>query len=530
MTNLIPVPEKVKVFEGTFSFAGEKIILDCSNELIKVIPAVERAFGMEFKQGKNPELSFVYSSGESDESYSLEISQSGITVYAKAYAGAFYGLQSLTQLYIIHGGSFPLMKITCDEPKYKWRGLHLDESRHFFGKATVKKLLDFMALYKLNRFHWHLTDDQGWRIEIEKYPLLTEIGSKRKGSQLKNWNSKEMENIPHEGFYTKEDIKEIIAYAKDRCIEIVPEIDFPAHCASAIASYNHLACRKIECEVPDFYGWIIPQSRGIKNWNRPLCLGSDEAVQFALDVIDEVAELFPYKYFHVGGDEAPTNEWKACPDCQKRIKDNGLKNEVALQGWFTNRVNAHLKEKGKIMIGWNEVLASSIVDRDIVCQYWTPKKDRNVFTHLEKGGQVILSWHKYFYFDMLHSYCGVEDVYNFTSKTAGIKPKWEKDILGVEAETWTEWIDEENELFFKIWNRTLALSECAWSYDGVKNYKDFCERLQKHKIIADKKDIYYGSDEYTMHKAKSKKARLCKKQGISINDYDCEYELDKLKR
>ncbi len=530
MINLIPMPERVRLHGGTFCLKGEAITLNCCNELIKVIPAVERAFKKAFRQADKAELSFVYSSAETDEGYSLEINDNGITVYAKKYAGAFYALQTLTQLYVTGDGELPLMKITSDEPKYKWRGMQLDESRHFFGKETVKKLLDFMALYKLNRFHWHLTDDQGWRIEIKKYPLLTEIGSKRKGTQQKNWNCPEIKAVPHEGFYTKDDIREIIAYAKDRCIEIVPEIDLPAHCASAIASYNHLACKKIECEVPDYFGWTIPHSRGIKNWNRPLCLGSDEAVSFALDVIDEVTELFPFEYFHVGGDEAPTNEWKDCPDCQKRIKENGLKNEVALQGWFTNKINAHLKERGKIMIGWNEVLASDIIDRDIVCQYWTPKKDKNIFSHLKKGGKVILSWHKYFYFDMLHNYCTVEGTYSFTSKTASIKPQWEAGILGVEGENWTEWTDKENELFFKLWHRSLALSECAWSFDHVKNYKDFLKRLQEHKKLADSMDIYYGLDDYTLKASKKKTERLSKKNGFSAADYDCEYKLDVLKR
>mgnify|MGYP003298330335 FL=1 len=263
--------------------------------------------------------------------------------------------------------------------------MQLDESRHFFGMQEVRKLIDYMAMYKLNRFHWHLTDDQGWRIEIKKHPLLTEIGSKRKGSQLHSWRSLDMSHTPVEGYYTHEDIKQIIAYAKARCVEIIPEIDFPAHCASVLASYNDLACREISCEVPDFFGGIIPESRGMKDWNRTLCLGKDEVLSFVYDVIDEVAELFPFPYFHVGGDEAPKNEWEKCPRCQERMKAEGLKNETELQGWFTNKLNAYLKTQGKIMIGWNEVLAAKGIDSDIVAQYWISRNGKNVIKHLTQS-------------------------------------------------------------------------------------------------------------------------------------------------
>lgn len=527
--NLIPMPENVREKEGFFAFEGESIIVNCADELKDIVPMIKSTFNLKIRRGKKgARLCVIYSETEKEESYSLDVSKEKAEIYAKTYNGAFYALQTLNQLFSLEDGKIPCLRITRDEPKYSWRGLHLDESRHFFGKETVKKLLDFMALYKMNRFHWHLTDDQGWRIEIEKYPLLTEIGSKRKGSQLGNWESKRMENISHEGYYTKDDIREIVLYAKKRCIEIVPEVDFPAHSAAAIASYNNLACRDIPCEVPDFFGGIIPVSRGVDNWNRTLCLGKDEVISFVFDVIDEVSELFPFEYFHVGGDEAPVTEWQKCPLCQERIKKEGLSNEVALQGWFTNKLNAYLKQKGKIMIGWNEVLAADITDRDIVAQYWTPKKDKNVFNHLKNDGQVILSWHKYFYFDMLHTYCTVKGTYNFTSKTAKIKPEWEKGILGLECENWTEWTDEEDELFFKLWHRSLAMSESAWSQEIVKNYKDFTRRLQCHKKLAEKSGIYYGSDEMTMKVNGLKKNILSKKNGFELKDFDSEYRLSKI--
>lgn len=532
MINIIPIPEKFTRQQGHLSFDKKTAGIYIPEEF----SSLREEAGYEAVSLKDEALiKITYSEKEKREGYSLEIKRDGIEIEAADAAGAFYALQSLKQLIALsqeEKGAVRLsfLKIINDAPRYSWRGLHLDESRHFFGKKTVKKLLDFMSLYKLNRFHWHLTDDQGWRVEIEKYPRLTEIGSTRVGSQLHNWGCEDMDDKTVEGYYTKEDIREIVAYAKQRFIEIVPEIDFPAHSLAAIAGYNSLACREKECEVANYFGAIIPHKSGNKDWNRPLCLGKDEAVQFAFDVIEEVADLFPFGYFHVGGDEAPTNEWKKCPDCQKRIKDEKLKDEVALQGWFTNQLNDCLKKKGKTMIGWNEVLAADFVDSDIVAQYWTPKKDKNVTKHLEKGGKVILSNHKYFYFDMLYTYCTVKGTYSYSPEVMKIGKQHEKSILGVEAEMWTEWTATEKELFFKLWHRGLALSETAWSKEEAKDYNSFKNRLQLHKKIADEKGYYYGEDSMTLKPNGLKKTLLAKKNGFTIKDFDSEYRLSELMR
>ena len=533
MIKLIPMPENIKEFQGGYSMDRDAVSLFFDKELESIsemVPQILKITAVE--PDKNVDISFIYDSKAEENAYSLSISDSGVKVYASSYEGAFYGLTTVRQLYKTDITDNKILSSSCleiknDKPLYDWRGLHLDESRHFFGKDTVKKFIDFMSLYKLNRFHWHLTDDQGWRIEIKKYPLLTEIGSKRKGEQLHSWKSLERDETPSDGYYTQEEIKEIIEYAKKRCVEIVPEIDFPAHSAAAIAAYNDLACREIPCEVFDFCGWDMAKQKGLRDYNRPLCLGKDKAIEFVFDVIDEVSALFPFEYFHVGGDESPIDEWKKCPACRERMKKEKLKSETDLQGWFTNKVNAHLKSKGKIMVGWNEILASNI-DRDIVAQYWTPKKDKKVNEHLKNGGKVILSWHKYFYFDMLYSYCTAKGTYNFTYKTAYVPTELSKNVLGVEGENWTEWTRNEEELFFKVYNRTLALSETAWSTDSAKDYKGFVKRMNSHKKIMDSLGIFYGSDEITMEKAKFKKARLCKKYGFSADEYDSEYRLNKI--
>ncbi|MCM1544566.1 MAG: beta-N-acetylhexosaminidase [Ruminococcus sp.] len=534
MSNLIPMPKNIIETTDRYSFEKSNASFFASPELSKIEGMLELIMRCPFKSSsESPCISFIFDESEDKESYSLIIDKSGARVFASAFNGAFYGLQTLRQLFEADLPNKKILfanytRITNDSPAYGWRGLQLDEGRHFFGKDVVKKMLDFMAMYKLNVFHWHLTDDQGWRIEIEKYPLLTEVGSKRKYSQIGNWQSLKCDNTPVSGYYTKDDIREIVEYAKERCIEIVPEIDFPAHCASALASYNHLACRDIDCEVPGYFGGKIPESHGNRSWNRTLCLGKDEVYQFVFDVIDEVAPLFPFKYFHIGGDEAPKDEWKKCSLCQKKMAENNLKDEAALQGYFINRVNEHLKQHGKTLVGWNEVLQADLLDRDIVVQYWTPKKDRKVTDHIKQGGKIIMSCHKSFYFDMHHIVVPTKSTYTFNPLNNNVPKDMLSSVIGFEGENWTEWTENEEQLFFKMFNRTLALSECVWSDSSVKNYDSFCKRIQRHKDYMNVLGIYYGPDEITMTRAAAKKAIKAKQMGLNIKDFNCEFEMSKV--
>lgn len=358
----------------------------------------------------------------------MEVTPDLISIKASSETGAYYALQTLRQIGRFELGS---KEIPCciinDKPRFSWRGVQLDESRHFFGKEYVKKMLDMMFMLKLNVFHWHLTDDQGWRIEIKKYPLLTEIGSKRAYTQIHGWGSTDIINEEYSGFYTQDDIKEIVDYAAKRGIMVVPEIDFPAHCAAAIAAYPWLACREINRDVPGYFGGAIPQRKLRQfDWNRPICPGKDKTVDFVKNVIDEVCSLFPAPYFHIGGDEAPKSEWKKCPCCQKRIKDNNLKDEEDLQGWLNNEILAFVKSKGKRLIGWNEVLKAKSLDKSVICQYWTPKKDSRARDWANNGNSVILSNHQSFYFDMTYAQYSLKNTYNYNYKNFGIKPESEK--------------------------------------------------------------------------------------------------------
>lgn len=301
MLQLIPLAYYAQEKSGVFAIDEQlKVNSDFDLELLKL------------EKAQDGKLVIKKDSSLDKEEYKLEVTPDLISIRASSETGAYYALQTLRQI-----GKFELgsKEIPCciinDKPRFSWRGVQLDESRHFFGKEYVKKMLDMMFMLKLNVFHWHLTDDQGWRIEIKKYPLLTEIGSKRAYTQIHGWGSTDIINEEYSGFYTQDDIKEIVDYAAKRGIMVVPEIDFPAHCAAAIAAYPWLACREINRDVPGYFGGAIPQRKLRQfDWNRPICPGKDKTVDFVKNVIDEVCSLFPAPYFHIGGDEAPKSEWK----------------------------------------------------------------------------------------------------------------------------------------------------------------------------------------------------------------------------
>lgn len=489
MINLIPVPEKCVECNG-YLILGESIKLKSDFAL----PL------LELERSDDAVLVIERDETIEKEAYRLSVTQNGINIKAGDEAGAYYALQTLRQLSKYELG---VRRVKCceieDSPRFKWRGLQLDTARHFWSVDEIKRYLDNMFMMKLNVFHWHITDDQGWRLEIKKYPLLTEIGSVRKNTQLNGWQSLEMEEKEYGGYYTQEDVREIVAYAGARSIMIVPEIDFPAHAAAAIAAYPQLACRELDRPVPGYFGATIPERvYGIKDWNRTICVGKEQTLQFVKDVIDEVCELFPAPYFHIGGDEAPKDEWKKCPHCQKIIRTYNLKNEEDLQGWFNNLVLEHLKTKGRQLIGWNEILAAGNLDKNIIAQYWTPVRDKNAEKYANSGGSIIMSNHKSFYFDMPYGKYPLKYTYDYSPEKFGINKQNIKNVLGVEGEMWTEWIDTTERLDMMLFPRVQALSEVAWSYDENKSWKGFLERLDAFKPFYKKLEIRYAVDKVSM--------------------------------
>ena len=307
---------------------------------------------------------------------------------------------------------------------------------------------------------------------------------------------------------------------------VVPEIDFPAHCAAAIAAYPWLACRELNRDVPGYFGGAIPQ-RKLKqyDWNRPICPGKDQTIDFVKNVIDEVCDIFPAPYFHIGGDEAPKVEWKKCPCCQKRIEDNNLKDEEDLQGWFNNQVLETVSAKGKRLIGWNEILKAQSLDKSTVCQYWTPQKDSRARDWANNGNSVILSNHQSFYFDMPYAKYSLKNTYDYSYKSFGIKPESEKNILGVEAENWTEWTDCPEKLEVFMYPRTQALAEVAWSPEDKRSFDSFMARLENFKPYFEYLGMSYAVNSVAMPKKWLLKLKI--KKEFSLGDTHLEVKLNK---
>ncbi|MDD4316169.1 MAG: beta-N-acetylhexosaminidase [Clostridia bacterium] len=401
------------------------------------------------------------------EGYRLDIGSQGVVITAETPRGLFYAKQTLTQLEEEYAEQLPFVSIT-DFPRYAYRGFMLDCSRHFFPIDIIKKQLDIMATLKLNTFHWHLTDDQGWRIQLDGFPRLTEIGSKR--AQTAGDGKKV------EGFYTKDEISDIVAYCADRFIEVIPEIDLPGHFKAALAAYPQFSCNQLEITVGEGFG-ISPDI---------LCAGKEESYEFCYSILDEVAELFPGRYFHLGGDEALKLYWLDCPDCQKRIADCGLKNEEELQGYFMSKMVAHLNEKGKTVINWNDGMLGGNIKGDIIVQYWKENKiGREVAIKEAKNGRkVIISPFFSYYLDYPYGMTPLKKTYNYEADGAITD-----QVIGLEAPLWTEHIEDAEKLWQQIYPRLVALAERAWS--NKKDYQSFLTRLDNFNNILNRYNILY---------------------------------------
>ncbi len=497
MLNLIPQPKHYEEKFGEFVINSDTTLFSDDN-----LTYARDAFNsfVEFACGyklpvvvsRQAGIAFIYDRHIAKEGYVMEASVEKIIIKASSETGAFYAVQTLRQLTrgdLIENAEFLTLHAVniVDEPRYAMRSILLDESRYFHGMDTVKNLLDMMAHMKLNTLHWHLTDNEGWRIEIKKYPLLTEVGAIRKGTQTMAWDNKCIDWTLHEGFYTQQEIKEIVQYAEKLHIQIIPEIDMPAHFGAAIAAYPYISCRDVEMDVPIVHGGT-PEKNGIGHIIA--CAGKESTFKFIYDVLDEVCALFPAPYFHIGGDEAPKGEWKKCPHCQETIKREGLKDEENLQGYFNNKIAVYLKRKGKRLIGWNEILTSKKLEKDIIAEYWTFNRDPKVENYLISGHDVIIAKHQAFYFDMTYAQNNLKTTYEFEPEKYGIT-KGTKGILGLEGALWTEWVPTEDRINYQLYPRMQALSEVAWTPKEKRNYNDFMARLKKFLPILDRFDIVY---------------------------------------
>ena len=422
---------------------------------------------------------------DNPEAYQLKVDASQVVISSPSEAGVFYGIQTLRKAVDVAEGSnveLPAVEIN-DQPRFGYRGMMLDVGRHFFSMDEIKTYIDMMALHNINRFHWHLSEDQGWRIEIKKYPKLTEIGSMRKETVIGH-NSGKYDGKPYGGFYTQEQAKEIVAYAAERYITVIPEIDLPGHMQAALAAYPELGCTGGPYEV--WTQWGVSDN--------VLCAGNDQTIQFIKDVLAEIVEIFPSEYIHVGGDECPKVKWSTCPKCQARIKALGLKSdnkhtkEERLQSYVIHEAEEFLNSKGRKMIGWDETLEGGLAPNATVMSW---RGEAGGIEAAKQHHDVVMTPNTYLYFDYYQSkdtetepmaiggYLPIERVYSYEPMPKSLSPEEQKYIVGVQANLWTEYIPDFKQVQYMVLPRVAALSESQWCAPEKKNYEAFLQRVSR---------------------------------------------------
>ena len=502
-TVIVPRPLEVEVVKGAYTVTPKTSI--CVTESSLVRPAelfaeyVAKDLGATLNVEQKSKGGIVLSLDKSlaSEEYTLNISSKGVKIVGGTPAAVFYGLQSLRQL--VSAGEVCKKGIKLeglaikDKPLLGHRGAMLDVCRYFFTVAEVKRFIDIMAIHKLNRFHWHLTDDQGWRIEIKKYPNLVKIGSWRKQTILGHRRySKVFDGTPHGGYYSQEEIKDIVKYAAERYIEVIPEIDMPGHMVAALASYPHLGCRDEKFEVRT--NWGISKD--------VLCPGKESTFEFIEGVLEEVVSLFPSQYIHYGGDETPRHRWKECPHCQKRIQEEGLKDENELQSYFMHRVEKFLAKHNRKVIGWDEIIYGGI-NKSATIMLWN---DKNRAKAISLGNDVILTPKFYCYMDYYQTkrpHCNKEGLMINESRILtirksyslnpfeGLQPSEYGRIKGVQANLWTEYVPNFQEVQTNLLPRMAAIAEVGWTI-GERNFDEFAVRMHHLRKLYDKNGIIYA--------------------------------------
>ncbi len=542
--NIIPQPVSVQMFPGNFVLdANTAIQYGTANKELKPAAdffsaAIKKIAGISLAantaKAKNIRLQIASLPAVNEEGYQLDVTTSSITIKANSKKGIIYGMQSLLQILpAIRTNAkleIPCLSIT-DYPRFKWRGMHLDVSRHFFGPDVVKEYIDLMASYKMNVFHWHLVDDQGWRIEIKKYPLLTQTGAWRVDHTDMVWGTRPQaqpgETPGYGGYYTQEQIKEIIQYASERNITIVPEIEMPGHVASAIASYPALSCK----QLPQ----LTLTGGNYTNMSSNYCAGNDSVFTFLQNVLTEVMALFPSQYIHIGGDEVDKGPWKNCARCQARIKAEHLKDENELQSYFVKRIEKFIISKKKKLIGWDEILEGGLAPEAAVMSW---RGEAGGIEAAKMKHEVVMTPGKPVYFD--HYQAGPEgepiaiggmntlkNVYDYEPIPKELKTEDEKYVLGAQANLWTEFISTTEGVEYMILPRMPALSEVLWTPKDKKNWADFNGRLQSHFKAYGQKGLHYSPGNYTVSiKPNSQNGKLSVTLSSEILKGDILYTTD----
>jgi hexosaminidase len=500
---IIPRPISVKSAKGVFTLTAPTVIVtDRADSAVaqrfafSLAPATGFALPVRigtaargnrivFRRAAARDTSF------GDEGYRLDVRPGVVTITSTKPAGAFYATQSLRQLLPpeifrdapIPGTAWKIPAVTIvDRPRFQWRGMHLDVARHFMPKEFVKKYIDLLALHKMNTFHWHLTDDQGWRIEIKKYPRLTEIGAWRDstivGHMVSDTTRATFDKKRHGGFYSREDIREIVAYARDRFVTVVPEIEMPGHSQAAIAAYPMLG---------NFGDTIRPWAMwGVTNY---ILNPSDTTIAFMQDVLTEVIGLFPGKFIHIGGDEAPKAQWKVSPRAQERMKALGITTEDELQSWFTTKMDAFLSSKGRRLVGWDEILEGGLAPNAVVMSW---RGTAGGLAAARANHDVVMTPGSHTYFDQYQSrntaaeplaiggFLPIDTVYSYDPVPAELEPQFASHILGAQAQIWTEYIEGPKNVEYMAFPREAALAEALWTSRDRKDFASFTGRLTQH--------------------------------------------------
>lgn len=516
--NLIPQPKKCLTHVGIFTLSAQTVIVAGAKAASvagylnrRLFPATGWVLPIRASRPQeNPAIDLALDArltGLGAEGYRLEVTPQGLTARAFTPAGLFYACQTILQLLPaeifreapVQGAvwSMPCVEIE-DQPRFSWRGVMLDCCRHFIPKEFIKKLLDLLALHKMNSFHWHLTEDQGWRIEIKKYPRLTEVGAWRKQTIVGHDHSQPEEEAvydgtPHGGYYSQDDIREIVAYAQERFINVVPEIEMPGHSQAAIAAYPELGNTGKPVEVATRFG-VITHVYNVE----------EKTILFLQDVLSEVLDLFPSKFIHVGGDECPKEEWKSSPAAQLRKQELGLKDEDELQSYFIRRMDDFLTARGRRLIGWDEILEGGLAPNATVMSW---RGEEGGIEAANAGHDVVMAPTTYTYFDYYQSdnfetepltiggCLPLERVYAYEPISSEFKPEAVKHVLGVQGQLWAEYVDSPKKAEYMYFPRVSALAEVGWSPAQGKDYDSFLQRLSGHLVRLNMLDVNYRSPE-----------------------------------
>ena len=517
--DVIPQPQEIVLARDTTPFIIDRsttIVYPATNEKMHrtadfLATFIKEMTGTEVRvsdkeKSSNAIILAVDSTMGHPEGYKLQITPEKVLMTGGSEAGVFYGIQTIHKaLPILKDGkvaaALPAGTVT-DFPRFRYRGFMIDVGRHFFPVSYLKQMIDLMALHNINYFHWHLTEDQGWRIEIKKYPKLTEIGSKR-DSTIIDWETKKFDGKPHSGFYTQDEAREIVRYAADRFITVVPEIDLPGHTTAALASYPELGCTGGPYKVLCSFG-VFPDV---------LCAGNDQTLQFTKDVLDEIMDIFPSEYIHIGGDECPKSRWEKCPKCQAKIKELGIKalpkhsKENQLQTYFMSELEKEINAHGRRMLGWDEVLEGGLTPNSTIMSW------RGIQGGIEAARQhhdVIMTPIQRLYFSnpRINKMTGFEwmnRVYNFEPVPAELTDAEKKFVIGTQGCIWTEWTADSTKMEWQILPRMAALSEIQWTLPEHKNFERFMERLPEMLKIYSSLDYGYREDVFAADTLKTHK-------------------------